>query len=106
MFAGADLEFCERGSGQTSCLRQTFDRFQTVRNKCQQVLTLLWFHANGRNKSQHCWAKKCGVRWNGAFQSSFSITLPNVAKITIKGAVRIVSCRVYILVNNKLRRQK
>ena len=31
-----------------------FDRFQTVRNKCQQVPTLLWFHANGRNKSQHC----------------------------------------------------
>ena len=26
-----------------------FDRFQTIRNKCQQVPTLLWFHANGRN---------------------------------------------------------
>ena len=26
-----------------------FDRFHTIRNKCQQVPTLLWFHANGRN---------------------------------------------------------
>ena len=36
-----------------------FDRFQIIRNKCQQVptgankcqqvQTLLWFHANGRN---------------------------------------------------------
>ena len=29
--------------------------------KCQQVPTLLWFHANGRNKSQHCWAQECWV---------------------------------------------
>ena len=28
---------------------QKFDRFQTIRSKCQQVPTLLWFHANGRN---------------------------------------------------------
>ena len=38
-----------------------FDRFQTICNKCQQVLTLLWFHANGHNKSQHCWAQQCWV---------------------------------------------
>ena len=38
-----------------------FDRFQTIRNKFQQVPTLLWFHANGRNKSQHCWAQQCWV---------------------------------------------
>ena len=31
-------------------LGQKFDRFQTARYKCQQVLALLWFHANGRNK--------------------------------------------------------
>ena len=23
--------------------------------------TLLWFHANGRNKSQYCWAQQCWV---------------------------------------------
>ena len=28
---------------------QKFDWFQTIRNKCQQVPTLLWFHANRRN---------------------------------------------------------
>ena len=28
---------------------QKFDRFQTIRNKSEQVPTLLWFHANGRN---------------------------------------------------------
>ena len=32
-----------------------------VSNYTQQVPTLLWFHANGRNKSQHCWAHKCWV---------------------------------------------
>ena len=31
------------------------------RNKCQQLPTLLWLHANGRNKSQHCWAQQCWV---------------------------------------------
>ena len=31
----------------------------TSANKCQQVPTLLWFHANGRNTSQHCWAQQC-----------------------------------------------
>ena len=41
--------------------RVFFDRFPTVRNKCQQVPTLLWFHANGCNKSQHCWAQQCCV---------------------------------------------
>ena len=51
--------------GQQCCVRlhgpKKFDRFQTIRNKCQQVLTLLWFHANGRNKSQYCWAQQCWV---------------------------------------------
>ena len=42
-------------------LGQKFDRFQTVRNKCQQVPALLWFHVNGRNKPQPCWAKQCWV---------------------------------------------
>ena len=42
-------------------LGQKFDWFQTVRNKCQQVPTLWWFHANGHNKSQHCWAQQCWV---------------------------------------------
>ena len=35
-----------------------------VSNYTQQVPTiptLLWFHANGRNKSQHCWAQQCWV---------------------------------------------
>ena len=38
-----------------------FDRFQTIRNKCQQVPTLLWFHANGYmqhnmpNNTACCW---------------------------------------------------
>ena len=42
-------------------LGQKFDRFQTVSNKCQQVPTLLWFHVNGCNKSQHCWTQQCWV---------------------------------------------
>ena len=33
-----------------------------VSNYTQQVPTLLWFHANGRNKSQHCWAQQCWVQ--------------------------------------------
>ena len=32
-----------------------------VSNYTQQVPTLLWLHANGRNKSQHCWAQQCWV---------------------------------------------
>ena len=32
-----------------------------VSNYTQQVPTLLWFHANGRNKSQHFWAQQCWV---------------------------------------------
>ena len=26
---------------------------------------MLWFHANGHNKSQHCWAQQCCVRLHG-----------------------------------------
>ena len=32
-----------------------------VSNCMQPVPTLLWFHANGRNKSQHCWSQHCWV---------------------------------------------
>ena len=35
-----------------TCCAKSLTGFQTVRNKWP---TLLWFHANGRNKSQHCW---------------------------------------------------
>ena len=35
-----------------------FKLYATTANKCK---TLLWFHANGRNKSQHCWAQQCWV---------------------------------------------
>ena len=60
-------------------LRQKFDRFQTIRNTRQhccgsmQTDATCWAqqccvglharafktHANGRNKSQHCWAQHC-----------------------------------------------
>ena len=50
---------CWRTMLRSFAWAQKFDRFQTIRNKCQQVPTLLWFHANGRNKSQHCWAQQC-----------------------------------------------
>ena len=30
-------------------------------NCTQQLPSLLWFHANGRNKSQHCWVQQCWV---------------------------------------------
>ena len=34
---------------------------QNATSACQQVPTLLWFHENGRKKSQNCWAQKCLV---------------------------------------------
>ena len=53
-----------------------FDRFQTIRNKCQQKPTLLWFHANGCNKSQQCWARLHGplaVQGNQCHSIPFSL---------------------------------
>ena len=50
---------CVRLHGPKSLTGQ-FKLYATSANKCQQVPTLLWFHANGRNKSQHCWAQQ---RW-------------------------------------------
>ena len=32
-----------------------------VSQQVPQVPILLWIHANGRNKSQHCWAQQCWV---------------------------------------------
>ena len=57
------LRYASPVTEQQKCydlLDQKFDRFQTVRNKCQ---ILLWFHANGRNKSQHCGPKNVGCCW-------------------------------------------
>ena len=56
---------CVRLHGTTTMLALVdwFDWFKSIRNKCQQMPTLSWFHANGRNKSQHCWAQQCWVRF-------------------------------------------
>ena len=42
-----------------------------VSNCTQLVPTLLWFHANGRNKSQHCWAQQCWVLLANSVASVF-----------------------------------
>ena len=38
---------------------------KNIRNKYQQVPTLLWSHANGRNKSYHCCCQQYCVRLHG-----------------------------------------
>ena len=45
---GATLRRSQNNKNVWTCCAK-FDRFQTIRNKCQQMPTLLWYHANGRN---------------------------------------------------------
>ena len=72
--------------------------------------TLLWFHANGRNKSQHCWPQQCWVRLHGPLHvqlfGAYTLAIYSKYSILQRGIKSIFSVPAHCQNLNILNRRK
>ena len=82
---------CHRTIEMLGLVAPKFDRFQTIRNKCQQMPTLLWYHAKGRNmigpKMLRVVGQQCCIRFHGPFRRTDCSKFLGITMFSVPGKI-------------------